>query len=165
MICAWESLVQILPAWLRLQIREPYPDVLQEIRLRLQAPPELVCSDGVRRLDKPVSGGDIGFCIQAASRYSPWASESMTSRGYITAPGGHRIGICGEAVFKNGVFSLFQKVSNERQRSVLIDFYINNQTLEQISENLNLSVSSVKRLKKKGLKTAKAVYERGNNKA
>lgn len=64
-----------------------------------------------------------------------------------------------------GVFSLFQKVSNERQRSVLIDFYINNQTLEQISENLNLSVSSVKRLKKKGLKTAKAVYERGNNKA
>ena len=111
MICEWESLVQILPTWLRLQIREKYPDVLQEIRLRLQAPPELVCSDGIRWLDKPVSGGDIGFCIQAASRYSPWAAETI-SQGYLTAPGGHRIGICGSAIYKNGEFSGIREVSS-----------------------------------------------------
>ena len=38
------------------------------------------------------------------SRYSPWAAETV-ARGYITAPGGHRIGICGTAIVRNGVFS------------------------------------------------------------
>ena len=39
--------------------------------------------------------------INAASRYSPW-SASTIRRGYITAPGGHRIGLCGDAVVNNG---------------------------------------------------------------
>lgn len=111
MTCAWDSLIQILPTWLRLQLRGENPESLQEIRLRLQFPAELVTSNGVRWLDKPVTGGDIGFCIQAASRYSPWAAETM-SQGYLTAPGGHRIGICGVAIYKNGVFSGLREISS-----------------------------------------------------
>ena len=36
-----------------------------------------------------------------ASRYSPWAAATV-SQGYITAPGGHRIGLCGETACQNG---------------------------------------------------------------
>ena len=52
-------------------------------------------------LNEIVSVDDITFTVNSASRYSPW-SASTIRRGYITAPGGHRIGLCGDAVMQNG---------------------------------------------------------------
>ena len=75
--------------------------ILLEIRLRAGAPPELVCTDGSRWVDRKVSKEDIRYCINMASRYSPWNMATSAS-GYMTAPGGHRIGLCGEAVCKDG---------------------------------------------------------------
>jgi len=47
---------------------------------------------------------DLSFVINMASRYSPWAASTIR-RGYITASGGHRIGLCGDAVIQNGEMS------------------------------------------------------------
>ena len=44
---------------------------------------------------------DLNYVINTASRYSPWAAETI-GEGYLTAPGGHRIGICGKAVVHGG---------------------------------------------------------------
>jgi len=44
---------------------------------------------------------DLNFCINTASRYSPWAAQSV-AQGYITAPGGHRIGLCGSVISQVG---------------------------------------------------------------
>lgn len=92
MKCRQTELLSILPQYLRSADME---EVL-ELRLRLGRPPQLVTRAGLRELDGVVTESDLTFCINAASRYSPWNAASM-KEGYLTAPGGHRIGICGEA--------------------------------------------------------------------
>lgn len=101
MICAWDALLGFLPLWMRSAVNKQGRETLQELRLRVGKPPELVCADGVRYLEQNVVMQDIQFCVNTASRYSPW-SAATAAKGYITAPGGHRIGLCGDAVMENG---------------------------------------------------------------
>lgn len=100
MICPWKELLSILPQWLRGQLA-PYEADLQEIRMRIGRPVQLVLSRKNQWLDGIVSQEDLHFCVNTASRYSPW-SAATSAQGYLTAPGGHRLGLCGEAVVKNG---------------------------------------------------------------
>ena len=109
MMCAWKELLGILPAWLRPEVDRLGKEHLQELRLRSNAPPELVLQGSVQWLDRPLKDEDIRFCVNAASRYSPW-SAATAAQGYITAPGGHRIGLCGDAVCKNGLFSGLREI-------------------------------------------------------
>lgn len=101
MRCAWKELLGILPPGIRAEVDEIGKESLQELRLRINAPPELVLPDRKHRLDETVTREDIQFLVNTATRYSPWTAASA-SQGYITVPGGHRIGLCGEAVCKNG---------------------------------------------------------------
>ena len=104
MICAWKELLSILPSWLSQELDKCSHETLQELRLRLDMPPQLIHKHTTQWLDRPVSNSDLNFCINTASRYSPWAVQSV-AQGYITAPGGHRIGLCGDAVIQNGHMS------------------------------------------------------------
>ena len=97
MICAWNELVSILPDWMRRPVDKQGSTELQELRLRIGHPPELVFGNNWQRLSRSVTVEDLKFCINTASRYSPWSAESVT-QGYLTAPGGHRIGLCGDVV-------------------------------------------------------------------
>ena len=101
MTCAWDALLNILPIWLRPDVDRLGKERLQELRLRLDAPVELVLADRIVRLERKVSREDLKFCINTASRYSPWTAETI-AKGYITASGGHRIGLCGEVACKDG---------------------------------------------------------------
>lgn len=101
MMCAWKEFLSILPVWLRQEVDRLGKDKLQELRLRSQSPPELVYRKSSIWLNRDVVQDDMNFVINTASRYSPWAAETM-AKGYITAPGGHRIGICGTAVCRGG---------------------------------------------------------------
>lgn len=101
MKCAWESLLTVLPPWLRQQVDVAGKQTLQELRLRINAPPELKLGERRIWLKDPVSREDLLFCINTASRYSPWAAATI-SQGYLTIRGGHRIGVCGEAVCNEG---------------------------------------------------------------
>ena len=101
MICAWQELLSVLPPLLRPEVDRLGKDSMQELRLRLGLTPELVCDFGSVRLPIKVSGQELQFVINIASKYSPWLAETL-SLGYLTAPGGHRIGICGQAVMKGG---------------------------------------------------------------
>lgn len=100
MRCAWQEYLKLLPAWMRNEVDELGKDGLQELRLRIGALPELVISDASVWLRKNVTSEDLSFVINTASNYSPWAATTI-KHGYITAAGGHRIGICGDAVMQN----------------------------------------------------------------
>ena len=86
-----QQLLSILPQRLR---REELRDV-RELRLRQGQKPRMVTGQGFRETEGVVTGEELRFIVNAASRYSPWSAASMRD-GYITAPGGHRIGLCGE---------------------------------------------------------------------
>lgn len=101
MNCAWKELLAILPRWLSQEVDRYQDSCLQEIRLRLNKPPQLICKDGCYWLNREAGADDLNFCVNTASRYSPWSAQTA-AYGYITAIGGHRIGLCGEAVVQSG---------------------------------------------------------------
>ena len=101
MNCAWQALLAIFPTWIRRELEKTGGETLREVRLRLGQGAEFVYENECRWTKQHVSGEDLNFCINSASKYSPWASQSISS-GFLTAPGGHRIGICGDAVVKEG---------------------------------------------------------------
>ena len=111
MKCAWQAFINLLPPWMRQQADRLGKNTLQELRLRLSLPPELICSGGTAELDGVVSADDLRFVINAGSRYSPWAAAT-SARGYITGPGGHRIGLCGQAVMSGGVMTGIREPSS-----------------------------------------------------
>ena len=108
MRCAWQEYLRLLPNWMRRDVDAIGSIQLQELRLRTGLPPELVLGNHSQWLNRNVSSEDLQYVINAASQYSPWAAATA-SDGYITAAGGHRIGICGDAVVENGIMRGIRK--------------------------------------------------------
>ena len=107
MQCAWNAFLSILPAGMQKTVDLQGRETLQELRLRLNRPAEMVLQHENRQLSHTITTDDLNFVINTASRYSPWTAYSV-AQGFLTAPGGHRIGICGEAVVKNGEMTGFR---------------------------------------------------------
>lgn len=111
MRCAWQSYINVLPHWMRREVDEFGRDTLKELRLRIGQPPEMVMQSGSQYLKQDITFDDIHFCMNVASQYSPWSSDTI-SDGYLTIVGGHRIGLCGIASITNGsVTTLSQTTS------------------------------------------------------
>lgn len=101
MTCAWTEFLALLPPWLRPEVDKSGRETLRELRLRLGEGPELVGGTS-RFLSRKVNREDLTYVLNGASRYSPWAAASV-AEGYLTIPGGHRMGLCGEVVVKDGI--------------------------------------------------------------
>ena len=111
MKCAWTSLLGILPIWMRKIVDAKYNDSLQEIRMRIGRHPELITKHDTVQINQIISTEDLSFCINAASRYSPWSA--WTSKfGYLTVSGGHRIGICGQAIYRGAEISAISDITS-----------------------------------------------------
>lgn len=107
MDCNWEELENLLPQWL-CDIPEflRYGRLLRELRLRVGFPPLLIHARGeLCPSGRCITSGDLKDIINRASRYSAYAMPGVP-HGYITAKGGHRIGLCGTPVLlQNGISS------------------------------------------------------------
>ncbi len=102
MKCAWDNLLLLLPQRMRSEVDRLGRESLEEVRLRADKPVELIVTGKTMLLSCVASEEDLKFTVNTASRYSPWAA-STAAQGYLTAKGGHRIGLCGECVIQNGV--------------------------------------------------------------
>jgi len=111
MTCAWNELLSVLPMWMRHDVDKLGRDDLQELRLRLNSPPELILSGKSNWLSRRVTQEDLNYVVNTASQYSPW-SAAGTEEGFITAIGGHRIGLCGEMVVHQNAGSVIQKLTS-----------------------------------------------------
>ena len=109
MMCAWKELLAILPPRLRPDVDRHGKADLQELRLRLDQMPLLCCCSGRRNLAGAVTAEELNYVVNTACRYSPWTASTSAS-GYLTAPGGHRIGLCGDAVIKDGEMTGFRRI-------------------------------------------------------
>lgn len=111
MKCQWQAYLNLLPIWMRQPVDNLGRDSLEELRLRLHAPPELKTGFGSQWLKREVTRDDLLFIINTASKYSPWAAGT-TAQGYISAAGGHRIGLCGDAVITGGEMTGIRTVTS-----------------------------------------------------
>lgn len=97
MICQWDSYLSLLPGWMRKDVDKQGRESLTELRLRLNQQPRLVMRNRHSSLPGCVTTEDIQQIINSATRFSPWASDTL-AKGFISGPGGHRIGVCGQAI-------------------------------------------------------------------
>lgn len=102
MKCAWQAYLNILPHWMRHNVDQFGKETLQELHMRTGRSPLIYLGSSTRKLNGIVTKEDIAFVINAASEYSPWTAKTLAN-GYLTAPGGHRIGVCGVATITDGV--------------------------------------------------------------
>ena len=101
MRCAWQAFINLLPPWMRQEVDKHCDKTLQELHMRIGLRPEICLSSGELRFSRNITKEDISFVINAASEYSPWAAKTL-AKGYLTAQGGHRIGVCGVATVVDG---------------------------------------------------------------
>ena len=103
MICYWRELLELLPPWLREQVNGDGLDKrLREIRLHLGQPPLLVAGEeDLLPSCRRVGTEDLSHIVNTVSRFSAYAAWSV-AQGYLTARGGHRVGLCGTAVIRDG---------------------------------------------------------------
>lgn len=94
MKCMWQAYINLLPHWMRQEVDKLGKETLLELRLRIGKPPQMLFPNCEHRISGNTSENDINFVINAASDYSPWTAGTV-SQGFLTAEGGHRIGICG----------------------------------------------------------------------
>ncbi len=102
--CYWKELLGILPPWLGREVDKQGRDTLQEIRLRLNQPVLLVHKTLRTNFMQTAKPEDLQYIVNAACRYSPWTASGI-AKGYLTSQGGHRIGLCGQAVVRDGVMT------------------------------------------------------------
>lgn len=110
-----ESLLQIFPATMRPLWKEVtgYYDSLQEIRLRAERP-VLLLFDGqevylgrqgeiCRELEQGIriTQREMDEILQNVCSYSIYAFEDEIRQGFLTVPGGHRIGMAGQVVMED----------------------------------------------------------------
>ncbi len=120
------GVLNVIPSHLRLMLQQLPNEVLEsieEIRLR-QNRPLLICTDsgdhfmhiegGLTRYPEQayvVNADDISCITQLVSNSSIYALEEELKNGYITLPGGHRVGITGKVISENGAVRTMKYIS------------------------------------------------------
>lgn len=109
----WQRALAILPKNLEqrlLELDSGLLEGLEELRIRTNQPLELCGRHGslfVHRIRGTTTLAEEGFIIrqhqiqemvQTATQFSMYAMEEELRRGYITVPGGHRLGLAGRIV-------------------------------------------------------------------
>jgi len=96
---------------------------VEEIRLREGRPLTLCWSGGEAMLTSrgQVSGAgeayrvkpdDLSLTLQLISNCSLYAFEEELRRGYLTVPGGHRVGLSGKAVLEKGSIKVLRNINS-----------------------------------------------------
>lgn len=89
----------------------------EELRLRVGRPLTAVFPEGEAELCGPVvTGGDLERLVEIASRASVHAVLDQMRAGFLTAEGGHRIGLCGTAVLREGEIHSLRQLSSANVR-------------------------------------------------
>jgi stage III sporulation protein AA len=87
-------------------------DELQEIRVRLNQPIELIFDQGIEWIAQVrPNKQDNTFIINQLSEFSLYRMEDELREGYITIEGGHRVGLAGKVNTVNGSVKAIQYIT------------------------------------------------------
>lgn len=76
---------------------------LSEIRIRINRPAILMYNNKEKVIENiKITSDDIAYIIQMVTRYSMYAYQDSIRQGYVTVKGGHRIGVAGQAITRDG---------------------------------------------------------------
>lgn len=84
---------------------------LQEIRVRLSQPIELIFDDTIESLQTKATKQDCLFILNQLSEFSLYRMEEELREGFITIEGGHRVGLAGKVNTLNGAVKAIQYIT------------------------------------------------------
>lgn len=101
-----DKLVQIMPVRMREKMAVCLNDPqIEEVRVRIGQPIELLCREKEVWLDERATAEDIEEMLTFISKYSIYAYEEEIRQGFLTIDGGHRIGFAGQVRLSEGKIS------------------------------------------------------------
>lgn len=124
----YHPIIRYIPKRLRKYLISVRLDEVEEIRLRKGQPMMLYGSFPPKYISEKgttgrISGSmltvkeeDISEALELISESSLYAVEDSIKNGYITVNGGHRVGLCGSAVLKNGKIYTIKNISGLNYR-------------------------------------------------
>lgn len=86
-------------------------EVIREIRLRRERPVIVSCQKEEKILQIIPTEREIRDIVEGACGYSGYAFEEEIRKGYLTVPGGHRIGLVGKAVMTERGIQTLKNIS------------------------------------------------------
>lgn len=109
-----EEVLSIFPDMLREVIAQmgiPAKE-LQEIRIRAGRPVLAVCAGREYMSRQTIQGPQIGEILAYLSNYSLYAYEDEIRQGFLSLPGGHRVGLAGRAVLEHRQVKTMTEISS-----------------------------------------------------
>ncbi|TDL34617.1 stage III sporulation protein AA [Jeotgalibacillus sp. S-D1] len=109
------SILLLLPDPLKQQIIFSSSDSLdgvEEIRIRISRPVQLVMQHTTVELDYIPSFNDRQHIAERISQHSFYSLEEEMKKGYVTIDGGHRVGIAGKVTLEDGRVKAIQSISS-----------------------------------------------------
>ena len=98
-----EQICRFLPPWLQSPFRHTAPQLPEELRLCAGQRPCVLCGGRELCLDaRCVTPEDLDAVVLAATAHSHYAAEAQQNAGFLCVQGGHRIGLCGTVVEREG---------------------------------------------------------------
>ncbi|KAB2493633.1 stage III sporulation protein AA [Priestia endophytica] len=107
-----ESVLSVLPQHVVELLRSYIDEDVQEIRLRINRPIELI------RKDEPIFYSvlpvkeDFAYMLSQLSQSSMYMLEEELQKGYITIKGGHRVGLAGRVITENGKVKAIRDITS-----------------------------------------------------
>lgn len=84
----------------------------EEIRLRVGRPMTLATAEEEIPTGSVITGEDLALTLEIASQCSAYAVLEQVKNGYVAVRGGHRLGLCGTGVVKNGEVANLRQISS-----------------------------------------------------
>lgn len=112
----WEQAASVLPGPLRAGLRTLGVDrleELEELRLRRGFPLTALLSEGEAETDgPPVGEEELRQALENATQSSAHTALDKVCQGFVTLRGGHRVGLCGTVVKKDGRIVTLRELSS-----------------------------------------------------
>lgn len=83
---------------------------IYELRFRIGKPICIRCENGMVHSKMNIAREQLYELFQNISRYSIYAYEEDICNGYITMKGGHRVGVAGKVIMKNGMIQGYKQI-------------------------------------------------------
>ena len=110
-----KGLITVFPTSIRPRMRKINWDGLEEIRVRIGWPVELIYgthNEWLGNYDSMIDRQRLDEMLNYITGYSIYAMEEELKQGYITFSGGHRIGITGHATYEDWKNGSEPKITN-----------------------------------------------------
>ena len=108
----FHTAAELMPVYCRDELMKLSRENVEELRLRADRPPTVLCMGRERELSqRQIKQEDILRCLEKATNASVHTAAPYLKNGYLSYRG-LRIGVCGSAIIQNGELSGFRSYSS-----------------------------------------------------